>query len=56
MNNFYENLNRINDEVNKYNYKPFLNLIKEKFGSKAVKNIIEMSKIKLKRKILSEQI
>ena len=39
-----------------HSYEPFLNLIKEKFGSKAVKNIIEMSKIKLKRKILSEQI
>jgi radical SAM superfamily enzyme YgiQ (UPF0313 family) len=35
-------------------HKPFLNLIKKKFGLKAVKNIIEMTKIKLKRKILSE--
>ena len=37
-----------------HNYKPFLDLIKKKFGSKAADNIVEMAKIKLKRKILSD--
>ena len=32
-------------------YKPFLNLIEKKFGKKAAENIVEMTKIKLKRKI-----
>ena len=34
-----------------HNHKPFLNLIKKKFGTKASENIVEMTKIKLKRKI-----
>ena len=34
-----------------HNHKPFLNLIEKKFGKEAVKNIVEMTKIKLKRKI-----
>ena len=34
-----------------HNYKPFLNLIEKKFGAIAAKNIVEMTKIKLKRKI-----
>ena len=44
------------DAFNKYhNYKPFLNLIEKKFGKKAADNIIEMTKIKLKRKIKGDQ-
>ncbi len=34
-----------------HSYKPFLNLIEKKFGKIAMENIIEMTKIKLKRKI-----
>ena len=34
-----------------HNHKPFLKLIEKKFGKKAADNIVEMSKIKLKRKI-----
>ncbi len=34
-----------------HNHKPFLDLITKKFGSKAAENIVEMTKIKLKRKI-----
>ena len=34
-----------------HNHKPFLNLIEKKFGKEAVKNIVEMTKIRLKRKI-----
>ena len=43
----------LRDEAfNKYhNHKPFLNLIEKKFGKEAVKNIVEMTKITLKRKI-----
>tara|TARA_Y100000816_G_C26099012_1_gene582132 strand:+ start:996 stop:2534 length:1539 start_codon:yes stop_codon:yes gene_type:complete len=37
-----------------HNDQKFLNRIKLKFGEKAVKNIKEMSKIKLKRKIIEE--
>jgi len=37
-----------------HSYEPFLKLIKDKFGEKAVNNIIEMNKIKLKRKIIEE--
>ena len=37
-----------------HNYKPFLKLIEEKFGLDAAKNILEMSKIKLKRKICGD--
>ena len=40
------------DAFKKYhNYKPFLKLIEKKFGKKAANNIVEMTKIKLKRKI-----
>ena len=40
------------DAFNNYHsYKPFLSLIKKKFGEKAAQNISEMTKIKLKRKI-----
>tara|TARA_Y100000591_G_scaffold56030_1_gene44593 strand:- start:10601 stop:12145 length:1545 start_codon:yes stop_codon:yes gene_type:complete len=34
-----------------HNHKPFLKLIENKFGKKAAENIVEMTKIKLKRKI-----
>ena len=34
-----------------HNHKPFLNLIEKKFGKEAAKNIVDMTKIKLKRKI-----
>ena len=34
-----------------HNHKPFLDLITKKFGSEAAENIVEMTKIKLKRKI-----
>ena len=37
-----------------HNYKPFLKLISKRFGKKAVENILKMSKIKLKRKILGD--
>ena len=41
------------EAFNKYhNNKDFLNLIEKKFGKKAVNNIVEMTKIKLKRKII----
>ncbi len=39
-----------------HTYKPFLNLIEKKFGKKAMENIVEMTKIKLKRKILDNHI
>jgi len=40
------------DAFDKYhNHKPFLNLIEKKFGKVAADNIVEMTKIKLKRKI-----
>ncbi len=39
-----------------HTYKPFLDLIEKKFGKKAMDNIIEMTKIKLKRKILENHI
>ena len=45
------------DAFNKYhNHKPFLQLIEKKFGKKAAENIIEMTKIKLKRKIKGDQL
>ena len=45
------------DDFNKYhNHKPFLALIQKKFGKKAVENISEMIKIKLKRKIKGDKI
>ena len=37
-----------------HNHKPFLELIEKKFGKKAAENIVEMAKIKLKRKILGD--
>ena len=39
-----------------HNYKPFLEKIEKKFGKIAAQNIVEMSQIKLKRKILGDQI
>ena len=39
-----------------HNHKPFLEKINKKFGEKAANNIVEMTKIKLKRKILGDQI
>lgn len=38
--------------VNYHTYQPFLDRIKSKYGEKQAKNIIEMTKIKLKRKLL----
>jgi len=48
----------LRDEAfNRYhNHKPFLQLIEKKFGKKAAENIIEMTKIKLKRKIKGDQL
>ena len=40
--------------IDYHTYLPFLNKIKEKFGQKAVDNINEMTKVKLKRKILGD--
>ena len=34
-----------------HNHKPFMNLIEKKFGKEAANNIVDMTKIKLKRKI-----
>ena len=47
----------LRDEAfNKYHaYKPFLKIIEKKFGKNAVENIIEMTKVKLKRKILGHE-
>ena len=39
-----------------HNHKPFLDKIEKKFGKTAAQNIVEMSKIKLKRKILGDQL
>ena len=39
-----------------HNYKPFLEKIEKKFGKVAAQNIVEMAQIKLKRKILGDQI
>ena len=45
------------EAFNKYhNHKPFLKLIEKKFGRKAAKNIAEMTKIKLKRKIKGDEL
>ena len=38
-----------------HTYQPFLNKVKSKFGKKAVDNIIEMTKVKLSRKIFQSQ-
>ena len=40
--------------VDYHTYVPFLNKIEEKFGKKAVDNINQMTKVKLKRKILGD--
>lgn len=37
-----------------FSHEPFLNLVENKFGMKSKENIIEMSKIRLKRKILND--
>jgi len=37
-----------------FSHKPFLNLVESKFGTQSRKNIEQMSKIKLKRKILGD--
>ncbi len=47
---------RDNDFNRYHNHKPFLSLIEKKFGKNASKNIVEMTKIKLKRKIKGDQI
>ena len=39
-----------------HNNKEYLNLIEKKFGKKAVDNILEMTKINLKRKIIFRNI
>lgn len=39
-----------------FSHEPFLNLVENKFGIQSRKNIEDMSQIKLKRKILDEQI
>ena len=39
-----------------HTHKPFLKLIEDKFGKKAALNIVEMTKIKLKRKIKGDQL
>ncbi len=45
------------DAFTKYhNYEPFLDLIEKKFGKNARENIIEMAKIKLKRKIKGDHL
>tara|TARA_B100000700_G_scaffold330650_2_gene458013 strand:- start:355 stop:1902 length:1548 start_codon:yes stop_codon:yes gene_type:complete len=53
-----EEILKLRDEafIRYHNYKPFLKLIEKKFSSKASKNIIEMGKVKLKRKILGDKI
>ena len=42
--------------INYHTNENFLNLIKKKFGPKAVNNILDMTKIKLKRKIIEENL
>ena len=37
-----------------FSHEPFLNLVENKFGTQSRQNIQEMSKIKLKRKILGD--
>ncbi len=39
-----------------HHHKPFLALIEKKFGKKAAENIVDMTKIKLKRKIKGDQL
>ncbi len=47
---------RLRDQcyIDYHTYQPFLDRIKAKYGSQAMSNIIEMSKTKLKRKILGD--
>jgi hypothetical protein len=47
---------RFRDEAwHKYfTHKPFLDLVENKFGIEARNNVVEMEKIKLKRKILGD--
>ena len=47
---------KLRDEafIEYHSYLPFLDRIKRKFGDIAVNNIIEMNKIRLKRKILGD--
>jgi len=40
--------------VEYHTYEPFLKLVEEKYGLKQVQNIQEMTKIKLKRRIVEE--
>ena len=49
---------KLRDEnfIKYHNHKPFLNKIEKKFGKAAATNIVEMTKIKLKRRILGDQI
>tara|TARA_Y100000590_G_scaffold363795_1_gene421663 strand:- start:14868 stop:16418 length:1551 start_codon:yes stop_codon:yes gene_type:complete len=49
---------KLRDEnfIKYHNYKPFLEKIEKKFGKEAVTNIEEMTKIKLKRKVLGDQV
>ena len=42
--------------INYHTHKPFLKLIETKFGKLAANNILEMTKIKLKRKIKGDQL
>ena len=39
-----------------HTHKPFLKLIENKFGKPAANNIVEMTKIKLKRRIKGDQL
>jgi len=48
------NLETICKNYRKELFEKFLDRIKSRFGETAVKNITEMSKIKLKRKIIEE--
>ena len=45
---------RDNHYIEYHTNKNFLNKVEKKFGSKAKENILSMSKIKLKRKIIEE--
>ena len=53
----HEILKLRDDAFTKYHTnKEFLNLIERKFGRKSVNNILNMTKIKLKRKIIEENL
>ena len=49
---------RLRDDnfIKYHTHKPFLDKIGKKFGKEAAENIVEMAKIKLKRKVLGDQI